>query len=154
MPIKQPCIYTLASKKKWYSIRWGNRNLPARVLQHKHEVVEGFSQRYGIHNSVWYEVHTALTVETHFNCTPGVPEQSCDLAKWSRDQSEIELQAARIKGYGLTEVSYSTSGGRIANGGRHLQARRQISRFPFPKTSFSNLGTSSQFSTPCRLGTW
>ena len=56
-PIKQPCVYILASKKNGTLYVGVTSNLPARVWQHKHEVVEGFSQRYGIHNLVWYDVH-------------------------------------------------------------------------------------------------
>ena len=87
MPIKQPCVYILASKKNGTLYVGVTSNLPARVWQHKHEVVEGFSQRYGIHNLVWYEVHTVALWKLTSTAPPGVPEQSCDLAKWSRDQS-------------------------------------------------------------------
>ena len=87
MPIKQPCIYTLATKKNGTLYVGVTSNLPAQVWQHKHEVVEGFSQRYGIHNLVWYEVHTVALWKLASTVPPGVPEQSCDLAKWSRDQS-------------------------------------------------------------------
>ena len=57
MPIKPPCVYIQASKKNGTLHIGITSNLSARVWQHKHEVVEGFSQRYGIHNLVWYEVH-------------------------------------------------------------------------------------------------
>ena len=57
MPIKQPCVYILASKKNGTLYVGVTSNLTVRVWQHKHEVVEGFTQRYGIHNLVWYEVH-------------------------------------------------------------------------------------------------
>ena len=57
MPIKQPCVYILASKKNGTLYVGVTSNLPARVWQHKNDVVEGFSQRYGIYNLVWYEVH-------------------------------------------------------------------------------------------------
>ena len=57
MPIKQPCVYILASKKNSTLYIGVTSNLPARVWQHKNDVVEGFSQRYGTHNLVSYEVH-------------------------------------------------------------------------------------------------
>ncbi len=57
MPIKQPCVYILASKKNGTLYVGVTSNLPARVWQHKNDVVEGFSQRYGIYNLVWNEVH-------------------------------------------------------------------------------------------------
>ena len=60
MPIKPLCVYILASKKNGTLCVRVISNLPARVWQHKHEVVEGFSQRYGIHNLVWYEVHPSM----------------------------------------------------------------------------------------------
>ena len=57
MPIKLPRVYILASKKNGTLYVGVTSNVPARVWQHKNDVVEGFSQRYGIHNLVWYEVH-------------------------------------------------------------------------------------------------
>ena len=60
MPIKQPCVYILAIKKNGTLYVGLTSNLLARAWQHKHEVVEGFSQRYGIHNVVWYEVHPSM----------------------------------------------------------------------------------------------
>jgi putative endonuclease len=57
MPIKQIWVYILTSKKNGTLYVEVTSNLPARVWQHKDDVVEGFSQRYGLHNLVWYEVH-------------------------------------------------------------------------------------------------
>jgi putative endonuclease len=55
--MKQPCVYIMASKKNGTLYVGVTSNLPARVWQHKNDVVEGFSQRYGTHDLVWYEVH-------------------------------------------------------------------------------------------------
>ena len=46
----------MASKKNGTLYVGVTSNLPARVWQHKNDVVEGFSQRYNIHDLVWYEV--------------------------------------------------------------------------------------------------
>jgi putative endonuclease len=35
-------------------------NLPQRVWQHKNDLVEGFTRRYGVHALVWYEVHETM----------------------------------------------------------------------------------------------
>ena len=35
-------------------------NLIKRVWQHREGKVEGFTQEYGIHRLVWYEVHTDI----------------------------------------------------------------------------------------------
>ena len=32
-------------------------NLVARVWQHKNDLVEGFTKKYGVHTLVYYEVH-------------------------------------------------------------------------------------------------
>ena len=32
-------------------------DLPARIHQHKNNLVAGFTKRHGIHDLVWYEVH-------------------------------------------------------------------------------------------------
>ena len=35
-------------------------DLVKRVWQHKNDVVESFSQRYKVHDLVWYEVHHSM----------------------------------------------------------------------------------------------
>ena len=35
-------------------------NLAKRVREHKNNVVEGFTRRYGLHRLVWYEVHETM----------------------------------------------------------------------------------------------
>ncbi len=34
--------------------------MPARIWQHRHEVVAGFTKKYTIHHLVWYELHENL----------------------------------------------------------------------------------------------
>jgi putative endonuclease len=59
--MKQPCVYIMASKENGTLYVGVTSNLPGRVWQHKNNVVEGFCQRYGIHDLVWYEVHDNMT---------------------------------------------------------------------------------------------
>jgi putative endonuclease len=35
-------------------------DLMKRVWEHKNNVVEGFTKRYGIHHLVWYELHPTM----------------------------------------------------------------------------------------------
>jgi putative endonuclease len=35
-------------------------NLPARIWQHRHHLVEGFTKRYGVHDLVWFEQHDSM----------------------------------------------------------------------------------------------
>jgi putative endonuclease len=51
--MKLPCVYLMASKRS--------------VWQHKKDVFDGFTKRYGVHALVWYEtcgsMETAITRE-------------------------------------------------------------------------------------------
>ena len=52
-----PTTYILASKKNGTLYIGVTSDLVKRVWQHKNELVDGFTSRYGVHTLVWYEVH-------------------------------------------------------------------------------------------------
>ena len=58
--MKQPCVYLLASKRNGTLYVGVTSNLVQRVWQHKNDLVEGFTKRYGVHTLVWYEVHEVM----------------------------------------------------------------------------------------------
>jgi len=58
--MKLPCVYILASRRNGTLYVGVTSNLPARVWQHKNDVVEGFSSQYGVHLLVWYERHETM----------------------------------------------------------------------------------------------
>ena len=58
--IRQPAVYILASKKNGTLYIGVTSNLIKRVWEHRNNFVEGFSQRYGVHNLVWYELHESM----------------------------------------------------------------------------------------------
>ncbi|AIF45915.1 GIY-YIG nuclease family protein [Dyella japonica] len=60
MRIRQPCVYILASGRNGTLYTGVTSNLPARIWQHRNDVVEGFSHRYQVHMLVWYEVHELM----------------------------------------------------------------------------------------------
>ena len=35
-------------------------NLFKRIWEHRNNLVEGFTERYGVHNLVWYEPHETM----------------------------------------------------------------------------------------------
>ena len=55
-----PCVYILASRRNGTLYVGVTSNLPGRVWQHRNEVVDGFSKRYGVHTLVWYEPHETM----------------------------------------------------------------------------------------------
>ena len=67
MSEKQPTVYILASRRNGTLYTGVTSNLATRVWQHKNDVVEGFTKKYGVHTLVYYEVHeemrSALTRE-------------------------------------------------------------------------------------------
>ena len=54
---KQPTVYILASHRNGTIYTGVTGNLLARMWQHKNDLVEGFTKKYGIHTLVYYEVH-------------------------------------------------------------------------------------------------
>ena len=57
---KQPYVYILASKKNGTLYIGVTSNLPQRIWQHKNNQVAGFTQKYNIHNLVYYEQHDSM----------------------------------------------------------------------------------------------
>jgi putative endonuclease len=58
--MKQPCVYLLTSKRNGTLYVGVTSDLVKRIWEHKHNTVEGFTKRYGIHRLVWYELHETL----------------------------------------------------------------------------------------------
>ncbi len=58
--MKQPCVYLLASRYYGTLYVCVTSDLPQRVWQHKNDLVEGFTKRYGVHRLVWYEQHGGM----------------------------------------------------------------------------------------------
>ena len=57
---KCPCIYMLASKKNGTLYIGVTSNLNQRIYQHKQNQSIGFTQKYGVHSLVYYEVFTNM----------------------------------------------------------------------------------------------
>jgi len=54
---RQPAVYILASKRNGTLYIGVTRNLQQRVWEHKNDLVEGFTKKYGVHRLVYYELH-------------------------------------------------------------------------------------------------
>ena len=51
----QPCVYILASKRNGTLYIGVTSDLVKRVWQHKHDVLPGFTNKYRVHDLVWFE---------------------------------------------------------------------------------------------------
>ena len=60
-------VYILASKRNGTLYTGVTGDLANRVWQHKNDVIEGFTRKYGVHMLVWFEeyadVHVAIERE-------------------------------------------------------------------------------------------
>jgi len=58
--MRQYYVYILASKKNGTLYIGVTNNLLKRVYEHKNNLVEGFTQKYCVHNLVYYEVYSDI----------------------------------------------------------------------------------------------
>ena len=55
-----PCVYILASQRNGTLYIGVTSNLVRRVWEHKNDLADGFTKKYGVHTLVWYEVHPTM----------------------------------------------------------------------------------------------
>ena len=72
---KASAVYILASRNKQVLYVGVTSQLVTRIWQHKNNLVSGFSQKYQIHNLVYYEQFDTITVAI---------EREKQLKKWRR----------------------------------------------------------------------
>ena len=58
--MKQPCVYVLANAWRGTLYVGVTSNLLNRIWQHKSDLVEGFTKKYGVHDLVWFEQHETM----------------------------------------------------------------------------------------------
>ncbi len=69
-------VYLLCSKRNGTLYAGVTSNLIKRVYEHRNNLADGFTKKYGIHRLVWYEIHNAP--ET------AIPREK-QIKKWNRD---------------------------------------------------------------------
>ncbi len=57
---KQPAVYILSSKLNGTLYIGVTSNLVKRIWEHRNNVVDGFTKKYGVHVLVWYELHETM----------------------------------------------------------------------------------------------
>ncbi|MEN6638795.1 MAG: GIY-YIG nuclease family protein [Smithella sp.] len=76
MAIKQPAVYILSSKKNGTLYIGVSSNLAKRIWEHKNDLVEGFTKKYGVHNLAWYELHDNMDAAI---------ERERNMKEWQRE---------------------------------------------------------------------
>lgn len=57
---RNPAVYILASKRNGTLYIGVTSDLMKRVWEHKHDLVEGFTHKYGVHTLVYFEQHDEM----------------------------------------------------------------------------------------------
>jgi predicted GIY-YIG superfamily endonuclease len=55
-----PCVYILAADRNGTLYIGVTNNIARRAREHKSDVVEGFTERYGVHRLVYVEFHATM----------------------------------------------------------------------------------------------
>lgn len=55
-------VYIMASKPNWYALYRRDQRLIRRVHQHRNDLLDGFTKRYGVHMLVYFEQCTDVNV--------------------------------------------------------------------------------------------
>ncbi|MBL29604.1 MAG: endonuclease [Rhodospirillaceae bacterium] len=58
--MKRPCVYILASQPNGTLYVGVTSDLPGRVWQHRNDLANGFTKRYGVHRLVYVEAHDTM----------------------------------------------------------------------------------------------
>jgi putative endonuclease len=78
---KQPAVYLLASKRNGTLYTGVTSNLPARIWQHKNDLMAGFTKKYQVHQLVYFERHEGMAAAI---------QREKQIKKWRR-QWKLEL---------------------------------------------------------------
>ena len=82
---RHPAVYLLANKPFGTLYVGVTSNLKVRAWEHRSDLVEGFTRKYGIHTLVWYELHSTMI---------GAITREKQLKHWKRRwKVELILQA-------------------------------------------------------------
>ena len=60
MQERNPFVYLLASGRNGTLYVGVTSDLPARIWQHRNDVIDGFSCRHRVHDLLWFELHETM----------------------------------------------------------------------------------------------
>ncbi len=55
--MKHPAVYIMANRRNGTLYAGVTSDIAQRAFQHRTGAIKGFTQRYGVHRLVWYELH-------------------------------------------------------------------------------------------------
>jgi len=94
MTSKTYYVYILASKRNGTLYAGVTDNLQRRIYEHKNNLVKGFTQKYNIHNLVYYEQTNDINVAI---------EREKQIKSWSRNKKLVLIEKDNPAWYDLAE---------------------------------------------------
>ena len=92
--VRQPAVYILASKRNGTLYIGMTSDLKKRTWEHKNDLADGFTRKYGVHRLVYYELHedmiSAITREKQ-------------IKKWNRAWKLELIEEQNPRWLGLSE---------------------------------------------------
>ena len=73
---RSPCVYILASQRNGTLYIGVTSDLVKRVWEHKNDLVDGFTKKYGVHQLMYFEMHEDMA---------SAIQREKQLKKWNRD---------------------------------------------------------------------
>ena len=73
--VRQPAVYILASKRNGTLYIGLTSDLQKRTWEHKNDLADGFTRKYGVHRLVYYELHEDMI--------PAITREK-QIKKWNR----------------------------------------------------------------------
>lgn len=73
---RSPCVYILASQRNGTLYIGVTSDLVKRVWEHKNDLVDGFTKKYGVHQLMYFEMHEDMA---------SAIQREKQLKKWNRN---------------------------------------------------------------------
>lgn len=96
---KQPCVYILASRRNGTLYTGVTSDLVKRAWEHRNNLVEGFTRRYGVHLLVYYELHGEMLAAI---------EREKRIKKWRRAWKIELIEQANPRWFDLWEATLAS----------------------------------------------
>lgn len=90
-------VYIMASRRQGTLYIGVTSDLPKRAYQHRSEIVEGFTKKYGVHMLVYYEPHETMENAIH---------REKRLKKYKREQKITLIEKANPEWKDLYETLF------------------------------------------------
>ncbi len=98
IPMKQPCVYILASRRNGTLYVGITTDLTTRMVEHDQCLMPGFTARYGVRHLVYYEHHASI---------PDAIKREKALKRWNR---QWKLRLIESMNPGWTNLYDPTTG--------------------------------------------